>query len=110
MLIFPSKSPHRGLAYCLDDWHSQRLAANLAMGGAALIFANAEQRVVRDRFNETVTQRVDRKPPGSNGLRRGDVFLNLGTNCPIVDQSASGDHLLAVVDRNARILENAPGT
>src|ERR1022692_212877 len=114
VLVFPTKATDGSFAGSFKDRNSQRNSADLAMALAALLFRDIHERLVRNSFDETVAQQIQRHPKGADLFCVGHSLLDIsvwirtvGTDGAIVHQGASGDDFLAVSDWNRGVLELA---
>jgi hypothetical protein len=114
VLVFPTKATDGSFAGSFKDRNSQRHSADLAVALATLLFRDIDKRLVRNRFDKTVAQQIQRHPKGTDLFCVGHPLLDLsvwirtvGTDGAIVHQGAAGDDFFAVSDRNRGVLELA---
>jgi len=79
------------------------LAVNLAVGHTRLLVGDCQQRVVVDRFDKAVAQRIERCPQCPDILRIRHMFLRLGDDRAIIDERTSADAAGAIVDRDGGV-------
>ena len=98
MLVFPTEAADAILPWRLQYRDGDGLAVNPAVGRTRLLGGDGQQRVVVDRFDEAVAQRVERCPQRPDILCCRHVFLRLGHDRTIIDEGASANVACAVVD------------
>ena len=79
----------------------------LTIGRLHLLGGNGRQRVVVDRFDEAVSQRVERRSQRPDILRFRHMFLRLGDHRTIIDEGTSADAAGTIIDGDGRIDEIA---
>jgi len=100
VLVLPAEAAYAGLARSLQDRNLDGLPVNPSLADARLLRADGEQRLVIDRFDEAVAERIEGRPERSDGLRGRHVFLRLRNECAIVDDGAPSNAGCTVIDRH----------
>ena len=72
-----------------------------------MLRGDGHQRVVVDRFDEAVAQRVERRPQRPDILRFRHMFLRLGDDRAIIDDGTSANAARAIIDGDGWIDEIA---
>src|SRR5262249_26632804 len=107
VLVLPAEAAYAGLARRLQDRNLDGLPVNPSLADARLLRTDGEQRLVVDRLDEAVAERIEGRPEPSDRLRGRHVFLRLGNECAIVDDGAPGDAGRTVIDRHGGIHKRA---
>src|ERR1700674_3200932 len=66
LLILPTEPPNPGLSRGLHDGNIERLAADLAVRGLALVAGKINKSLVGNRFDEAVAQEIQRYARGTD--------------------------------------------
>ena len=103
MLVLPAEAPDAILSRRLQHGDGDGLAVNLAVGSTHLLGGDGHQRVVVDRFDEAIAQRVERRPQRPDILRFRHMFLRLRDHRAIIDEGTSADAARAIIDGNSWI-------
>jgi hypothetical protein len=109
VLVLPAEATYACLAGRLQDGDLDGLSVDPSLADARLLRGDCRQRLVVDRFDEAVAERIESRPEGPDGLRGRHVFLRLGSQCAIVDDGAPGNGGRTIVDRHRGIHECAAG-
>src|SRR6185369_17326432 len=83
VLVLPAEAAHTGLARSLQDRDLNDLSMNPSLADTRLLRADGEQRLVIDRFDEAVAERIEGRPERADVLRGWHVLLRLGNECAI---------------------------
>ena len=100
MLVLPAEAADAILSRGLQNRDLDGLAVNLAVGRTRLLVGDGQQRVVVDRFDKAVAQRIERCPQCPDILRIRHMFLRLGDDRAIIDERTSADAAGTIVDRD----------
>ena len=103
MLVLPAEAADAVLSRRLQHGDGDGLTVNLAMGRQHLLGGDGRQRAVVDRFDEAVSQRVERRSQRPDILRCRHMFLRLGDHRAIIDEGTSADAAGAIIDGDGRI-------
>src|SRR5260370_4948746 len=76
MLVFPAEAADSGLAWRFDDGNVEDLAANLVVAFLTLFPGKVGESLVRDGFDKSIAEHVQRNAKGANFLRVRHTFLN----------------------------------
>ena len=109
MLVLPAEAPDAILSRRLQHGDGDGFAVNLAVGSTHLLGGDGDQRVVVDRFDEAITQRIHRRRHRPDILRFRHMFLRLRDHRAIVDEGTSADAARAIIDGNGWIDKIAVG-
>src|SRR5579864_215386 len=107
MLILPAKAADAHGSRCFEHRDFNRLALNHSVAFFWLLSGNVEQSLIIDRFDESVTQRVQHSAQSADVLGGRQMLLGLRTDRTIIDDGTAGNRVLAVVDENGGIDEIA---
>src|SRR5712692_5165051 len=77
LLIFPAEPPNSGLSRGFHDGNIERLTADFAVRGLALVAGKITPSLVGNRFNEAVAQGTQRSARGACCFGDGNPLLNL---------------------------------
>src|SRR5712691_10739987 len=77
LLILPTESPNPGLSRGFHDGNIERLAADFAVRGLALSAGKINKSLVGNRFDEAVSEQIQRYARGPDCLGVGNTLLNL---------------------------------
>src|SRR5262249_22103729 len=112
MLVLPAEPAHAGLSGSFDNRHVNHLPADFVVGLLALFLSQLDQSFVSYSFYKTVSQDAQGYPRGADVLGNGHVLLDFcvresraWTNGAIIHQSAAGDDLGSVRDRNIWVMK-----
>ena len=103
MLVLPAEAADAILSRGLQNRDLDGLAVNLAVGRTRLLVGDGQQRVVVDRFDKAVAQRIERCPQCPDILRIRHMFLRLGDDRAIIDERTSADAAGTIVDRDCGV-------
>ena len=116
MLILPAEAPDARLPQGFENRNARRLAVNPPSRGPPLLASQSQERRVRHRLHQAVSQQVEGEPGRADRLRVGHPLLNLGVgergvgaDGAVVDEGAVGDDDGAARDRDVRVAEPAVG-
>ena len=116
MLIFPTEPPDARVPRRFHDRDPQHLSVDPAARGPALLAREVDQRLLGDRFHQTVPEQIEGESRRADGLRVGYPLLNLRVgergiraDGPIVDEGAAGDDDRAPGNRDVCIAELSIG-
>jgi len=109
VLVLPAEAPNAILSRRLQHGDGDGLAVNLAVGSTRLLGGDGHQRVVVDRFDEAVAQRVEHRPQRPDIFRFRHMFLRLRDHRAIIDEGTSADAARAIIDGNGWIDKIAVG-
>src|SRR5713101_6200128 len=116
LLVFPSETADAGLAGGFNDGNVEDLATDFAVL-LTLIFGEVHESLIRDGFDESIAQNVQRYAERADFFRVRDAFLNfragksgIGADGTVVHQGAALDDLRAAGDGNLRVHELTVGS
>ena len=107
MLVFPAETPDTRLACCLQNRHLDGFAVDPARADFGLACGDCQQRAVVDRFDESISQSVERRAQCPNILGDWNVFLGLRDDGAIIHYGTAGNLVSATVDWHRGINEVA---
>ena len=114
MLVFPAEASDSGVAWGFDDGDIEDLAANFMTALLALVLGEIDKSLVRNGFDEAVTEKIEGDAEGPNLFAVGNMLLNFGAgegaagaDGAVVNQGAAFDDFRAVVNGNFRVLKVA---
>src|SRR5260370_3132405 len=117
MLVFPAEAADSGLAWRFDDGNVEDLAANLVVAFLTLFPGKVGESLVRDGFDKSIAEHVQRNAKGGNFHWVRYSFLNLragkggiGTDRPIIHQRTVLDDFRSARDGYLWIHELAVGS
>ena len=116
MLVLPAEPPDPRLPGGLNDGDVERLPPDLPAALGGLPARHVDERLVRHRLDEAVTQEAERDPRRHNGFRQRHAFLNLrvrklgaGADGAVVHERAAGDDHGSARNGDRGILEPSAG-
>src|ERR1700751_4835995 len=103
MLVFPAKSPYAGLSRGFENRCLHNLPVDSAVALFALARGDLDQRVIVDRLDKAVAERIEGGAQSANVLCRRYVFLCLWTDSSIIDNRAPSNRIQPIVDKDGWI-------
>src|SRR5580700_9225837 len=107
VLILPAEPAHASLPRRFEDRDLDYLALDQAATLRGLALRDRDQRIVVDRLDESVTQRVEHGTQCADIFRFRHVLLRLRANRAVIDQRSSSNAILAVIDDDGWIHEGS---
>src|SRR6266478_2428294 len=107
VLVFPAETPNTRLAWCLQNRHLDGFAVDPARADFGLACGDCQQRAVVDRFDESISQSVERCAQCPNILGDWNVFLCLRNDGAIIHYGTAANLVSATVDWHRGIHEIA---
>src|SRR5437016_621121 len=105
VLVFPAETPDSRLAWCLQNRHLDGFAVDPARADFRLACGECQQRAVVNRFDESISQSVERCAQCPNILGDWNVFLCLRDDGAIIHYGAAANLVSATVDWHRGIHE-----
>src|SRR5215831_9129061 len=112
MLVLPAEPTNAGLSGSFDNRHVNHLPTDFAMGLLTLPLRQSDQSFVSYCFHKTVSQDAQGYPRSADFLAVGHVLLDfcvgesgVWTDGAIIHQSAAGNDLGPVRDRNVWVIK-----
>ena len=80
MLVLPAEATHACLAGRLQDGDLDGLSVDPSLADARLLRGDCRQRLVVDRFDEAVAERIESRPEGPDGPLAGTCSCASGVS------------------------------
>src|SRR6266403_1061616 len=107
VLVFPAETPNTRLAWRLKKRYLDGFAVDPARADFGLACGDCQQRAVVDRFDESVSQSVERCAQCPNVLGDWNAFLCLRDDGAIIHYGSAANLVSAIVDWHRGIHEVA---